>query len=214
MTFARRCRGCGPGWSRACSRIRRRRGRRRPRRCASTGSTRCCRCSARSCASPKSRAAKPGATSTRVDLSALATELAESFALVGRGRRAHPAVVDRARRLRRGRPRAARASVHQPSRERAAAHAGRNGDPPDDRGRRRISLMSRWSITAPASPRRTCRASTKRFARLEASRNTAGYGLGLSLVDAVAKLHGGRLVLTSAAPGLSATMELPLAVRA
>jgi len=53
---------------------------------------------------------------------------------------------------------------------------------------------------------------TKRFARLESSRNTAGYGLGLSLVDAVAKLHNGRLVLTSAAPGLSATLELPLAV--
>jgi len=53
---------------------------------------------------------------------------------------------------------------------------------------------------------------TKRFARLESSRNTAGSGLGLSLVDAVAKLHNGRLVLTSAAPGLSATLELPLAV--
>src|SRR5262249_43784297 len=50
----------------------------------------------------------------------------------------------------------------------------------------------------------------KRFARLEASRNTAGHGLGLSLVDAVAKLHGGRFVLRGAAPGLSATMELPL----
>jgi signal transduction histidine kinase len=53
---------------------------------------------------------------------------------------------------------------------------------------------------------------TKRFARLESSRNTAGYGLGLSLVDAVAKLHNGRLVLTSASPGLSATLELPLVV--
>jgi signal transduction histidine kinase len=52
---------------------------------------------------------------------------------------------------------------------------------------------------------------TKRFARLESSRHTAGYGLGLSLVDAVAKLHSGRLVLTNAAPGLSATMELPVA---
>ena len=32
---------------------------------------------------------------------------------------------------------------------------------------------------------------TKRFARLESSRNTEGHGLGLSLVGAVAKLHGG-----------------------
>jgi signal transduction histidine kinase len=49
----------------------------------------------------------------------------------------------------------------------------------------------------------------KRFARLETSRNTAGYGLGLNLVSAVAKLHGGSLVLKNSAPGLSATIELP-----
>lgn len=49
----------------------------------------------------------------------------------------------------------------------------------------------------------------KRFARLETSRNTSGYGLGLSLVGAVAKLHGGRLVLKNNAPGLAATIELP-----
>jgi signal transduction histidine kinase len=49
----------------------------------------------------------------------------------------------------------------------------------------------------------------RRFARLESSRNTTGYGLGLNLVSAVAALHGGRLVLASADPGLSATIELP-----
>jgi signal transduction histidine kinase len=49
----------------------------------------------------------------------------------------------------------------------------------------------------------------KRFARLETSRNTAGYGLGLNLVSAVARLHGGRLVLKNNRPGLSATLELP-----
>jgi signal transduction histidine kinase len=48
----------------------------------------------------------------------------------------------------------------------------------------------------------------KRFARLERSRSTAGYGLGLNLVSAVAKLHGGRLLLESHG-GLSATLELP-----
>jgi len=50
----------------------------------------------------------------------------------------------------------------------------------------------------------------RRFARLEASRNTAGYGLGLNLVSAVAKLHRGRLILKNNAPGLSATIELPV----
>jgi len=50
---------------------------------------------------------------------------------------------------------------------------------------------------------------SRRFARLEASRNTAGYGLGLNLVSAVAELHGGQLVLKNAGPGLVATIELP-----
>jgi signal transduction histidine kinase len=50
---------------------------------------------------------------------------------------------------------------------------------------------------------------TKRFARLESSRHTAGHGLGLSLASAVAKLHGGQLVLRNLAPGLSATLEIP-----
>jgi signal transduction histidine kinase len=66
--------------------------------------------------------------------------------------------------------------------------------------------------SGPGVPKADLPRITKRFARLESSRNTAGYGLGLSLVDAVAKLHNGRLVLTSAAPGLSATLELPLSV--
>ena len=50
----------------------------------------------------------------------------------------------------------------------------------------------------------------KRFARLEASRNTGGYGLGLNLVSAVAKLHHGRLILKNNAPGLSSTIEIPV----
>jgi signal transduction histidine kinase len=48
----------------------------------------------------------------------------------------------------------------------------------------------------------------KRFARLERSRTTGGYGLGLNLVSAVAKLHGGRLLLENLG-GLAATVELP-----
>lgn len=50
---------------------------------------------------------------------------------------------------------------------------------------------------------------TKRFARVESSRGTPGYGLGLSLADAVAKLHHGRLTLRNEKPGFSATVELP-----
>jgi signal transduction histidine kinase len=49
----------------------------------------------------------------------------------------------------------------------------------------------------------------KRFTRLDASRNKSGFGLGLSLVSAVADLHGGRLTLRRAEPGLSDVIELP-----
>jgi signal transduction histidine kinase len=61
----------------------------------------------------------------------------------------------------------------------------------------------------PGVPKADLERITKRFARLEGSRNTAGHGLGLSLVSAVARLHGGRLILRSATPGLSATVEIP-----
>jgi signal transduction histidine kinase len=51
----------------------------------------------------------------------------------------------------------------------------------------------------------------KRFVRLEASRSEPGSGLGLSLVAAVARLHGGRLDLDDNRPGLKAVLTLPLA---
>lgn len=48
----------------------------------------------------------------------------------------------------------------------------------------------------------------ERFYRGDASRGTPGVGLGLSLVAAVAKLHGGVLKLTDNHPGLRATLIL------
>ena len=50
---------------------------------------------------------------------------------------------------------------------------------------------------------------TQRFYRLEASRSTPGSGLGLSLVAAVAELHGVALELADNHPGLRATIRLP-----
>ena len=67
----------------------------------------------------------------------------------------------------------------------------------------------RVSDNGPGVPRSDFGRITKRFARLESSRTTSGYGLGLSLVSAVANLHRGRLVLSSGAPGFIATIELP-----
>jgi len=50
-----------------------------------------------------------------------------------------------------------------------------------------------------------------RFFRLENSRSTPGNGLGLSLVRAVVKLHGGEIRLEDNSPGLKAVMVLPAA---
>jgi signal transduction histidine kinase len=49
-----------------------------------------------------------------------------------------------------------------------------------------------------------------RFVRLEASRSEPGSGLGLSLVAAVARLHGGSLRLEDNAPGLKVVLALPV----
>jgi len=49
----------------------------------------------------------------------------------------------------------------------------------------------------------------KRFVRLEKSRSKPGSGLGLSLVAAVARLHGGTVRLESNRPGLKAVLSLP-----
>ncbi|MEP0708146.1 sensor histidine kinase [Parvibaculum sp.] len=53
----------------------------------------------------------------------------------------------------------------------------------------------------------------ERFVRLEASRNTPGSGLGLSLVAAVARLHGGVIELADNDPGLRVTLSLPVSGR-
>jgi signal transduction histidine kinase len=50
----------------------------------------------------------------------------------------------------------------------------------------------------------------ERFARLEGARTRPGFGLGLSLVVAVARLHGGGVRLSDAGPGLEVAMSLPV----
>jgi signal transduction histidine kinase len=50
---------------------------------------------------------------------------------------------------------------------------------------------------------------SQRFIRLEGSRTRAGHGLGLNLVSAVARLHRGRLRFADNAPGLIAEIDLP-----
>lgn len=51
----------------------------------------------------------------------------------------------------------------------------------------------------------------RRFGRLQTSRSQPGTGLGLSLVAAVARMHGGAMRLEDNAPGLRVVVEFPLA---
>jgi signal transduction histidine kinase len=62
----------------------------------------------------------------------------------------------------------------------------------------------------PGIPESDMPAARRRFGRLDAARGIPGAGLGLSLVEAVAHLHGGTLELTDNQPGLRATILLPL----
>lgn len=50
----------------------------------------------------------------------------------------------------------------------------------------------------------------ERFVRLESARSRPGFGLGLSLAAAVARLHEGRLILEDNDPGLRVVLLLPL----
>ena len=61
----------------------------------------------------------------------------------------------------------------------------------------------------PGIPKADRARATERFYRGESARNSPGSGLGLSLVQAVAQLHGGHLRLGEADPGLVATLSLP-----
>jgi signal transduction histidine kinase len=51
----------------------------------------------------------------------------------------------------------------------------------------------------------------ERFVRLESSRSSPGTGLGLSLVAAVARMHGAALVLDDNMPGLKVSLDFPSA---
>jgi signal transduction histidine kinase len=93
--------------------------------------------------------------------------------------------------------------------------AGQGGAPPDltlsvraEGGEVRLVVTDR----GPGIPAADRSRAVERFVRLDASRSRPGSGLGLSLVQAVAKLHGGRLDLADAGPGLVATLALPAAM--
>lgn len=70
------------------------------------------------------------------------------------------------------------------------------------------SLTSRISIadSGPGIPRHSKELALSRFGRLDESRSSPGSGLGLSLVQTVARVHHGRLSLSDNAPGVLAAV--------
>ena len=85
-----------------------------------------------------------------------------------------------------------------------------------DRGVVRLTASVATSIliavedNGPGIPLEDREKATDRFYRGEAARSTPGSGLGLSLVLAVAQLHGGTFRLEDNRPGLRAILSLPL----
>ncbi len=67
------------------------------------------------------------------------------------------------------------------------------------------------SDAGPGIPHKDHTHAVARFWRAETARNTPGSGLGLAMVDAVATLHGGTLLLNNTDPGLCAILKLPAA---
>lgn len=137
---------------------------------------------------------------TKVDLSALATELAESFA---------PSIEEQERRL----IWSVEPDVTVEGDRELLAQAFVNLLENANRHTPEGSIIRLTLVSADKSacftihdngrgvPSADLHRITKRFARVESSRRTPGYGLGLSLVDAVAKLHHGRLILRNLKPG-------------
>lgn len=149
---------------------------------------------------------------TRIDLSALASDLAESYA---------PAVEDRGRTLRSDiapdiaihgdRELVAQAIINLLDNAQFHTPKATLIDLPlhSEDGRVRLTVRDNGP-GVPADDRDRIAA---RFTRLEDSRTTSGHGLGLNLVSAIALLHDGKLEFSDNHPGLAASVILPEAIR-
>lgn len=79
---------------------------------------------------------------------------------------------------------------------------------------RRMADGAAWAVMSvedngPGIPPEQREAALRRFGKLDSARSGPGAGLGLALVDAVARQHRGRFRLESAEPGLAARILLP-----
>lgn len=145
-----------------------------------------------------------------IDLSALANEVAESYEpAVREGGRTldwaiAPAIVVHGNRslIAQGLSNLVEnAQRHTPPGTRVAIELDAAG------GEARLSVRD----NGPGIPAEDRDRAVQRFQRLDAARTAPGFGLGLALAAAVARRHKGRLELSDAAPGLCATIVVPLA---
>jgi signal transduction histidine kinase len=91
----------------------------------------------------------------------------------------------------------------------AIHHGGRNGPVTIAVAHDGAGLTVSVADRGPGIPADERRNVLKRFYRLERSRNSAGNGLGLSLVAAVAGLHGARIAISDNMPGLRVELRFP-----
>lgn len=73
-----------------------------------------------------------------------------------------------------------------------------------------VEFLSSVSDNGPGIPLEERKRVLKRFVRLDESRKSQGNGLGLSLVQAIVNLHGGKLLLEDNKPGLTVSINLPV----
>jgi signal transduction histidine kinase len=76
-----------------------------------------------------------------------------------------------------------------------------------------MQVVATFSDSGPGIPAAEHEKVFQRLYRLEKSRTTSGNGLGLSLVKAVAELHGASIAIADLAPGLSISVRFPAAGR-
>jgi signal transduction histidine kinase len=147
----------------------------------------------------------------RVDLAELATEVAELYRPLAEDKDAAFVVAARSGVAVNGDPHLLAQAVGNLV-DNAVKYTPRHGTvslriDQDDEAYAEIAVVDSGPGIADADKPRV----TERFYRCGADSEIAGIGLGLSLVDAVARLHDGELTLEDNHPGLAATLKIPAA---
>jgi signal transduction histidine kinase len=160
----------------------------------------------------RAEAGAPSGALTEIDLSAVAADVAELYGPVAEEQdmTLETAVTDGIK-LRANRELIGQALVNLV--ENALKHFeksdGRNGRIVIGVRQQAGRVLIEVSDNGPGVPAEERERVLQRWVRLEKSRTEPGSGLGLSLVAAVARLHGGTFRLEDNAPGVRAVMDLP-----